>query len=168
MVAWGPRRTRRVRLGCWVCTMHAEMICSLAFLLSSPLHGGRNWIDISGRRFGRLLFCIYRSLVPPSLCALTPISAGLTRALAGEMGPLGVRVNVIMPGYVETDMTAGKSAEEEKTAQCLYSCEGKSSFFSYVLQDEVGHCDFRGSIELSCPFPGMQRLWNNRLPSDDR
>lgn len=93
-----------------------------------------------------------------SLCALTPISAGLTRALAGEMGPLGVRVNVIMPGYVETDMTAGKSIEEEKIAQCLYSCKGKPMrpnmplFFSYVLQDEVGHCDFRVSIELSCPF----------------
>lgn len=87
-----------------------------------------------------------------SLCALTPISAGLTRALAGEMGPLGVRVNVIMPGYVETDMTAGKSTEEEKIAQCLYPCEGKPLFFSHVLQDEVGHCDFRVSIELSCPF----------------
>lgn len=32
---------------------------------------------------------------------------GLTRALAEELGPKGIRVNAIVPGYIETDMTAG-------------------------------------------------------------
>lgn len=32
---------------------------------------------------------------------------GLTRALAAELGPTGIRVSAIAPGYIETDMTAG-------------------------------------------------------------
>ncbi|KAF2189840.1 NAD(P)-binding protein [Zopfia rhizophila CBS 207.26] len=31
---------------------------------------------------------------------------GLTRALAAELGPQSIRVNAIVPGYIETDMTA--------------------------------------------------------------
>ncbi|KAG9246646.1 hypothetical protein BJ878DRAFT_533094 [Calycina marina] len=40
---------------------------------------------------------------------------GLTRALAAEVGKSGIRVNVIIPGYIETDMTAGMTpaAREE-------------------------------------------------------
>jgi len=33
---------------------------------------------------------------------------GLTRALAEEVGKAAIRVNVVVPGYIETDMTAGK------------------------------------------------------------
>ena len=32
---------------------------------------------------------------------------GLTRSLAAEVGPLGIRVNAIIPGYIETQMTEG-------------------------------------------------------------
>jgi len=32
---------------------------------------------------------------------------GLTRALASELGDKNVRVNVLVPGYIETDMTEG-------------------------------------------------------------
>jgi hypothetical protein len=34
------------------------------------------------------------------------INAGFTRALAAEVGKSSIRVNVIVPGYIETDMTA--------------------------------------------------------------
>ena len=37
---------------------------------------------------------------------------GLTRALAKELGPSGVRVNCIAPGVVDTDMNAHLSAKE--------------------------------------------------------
>lgn len=37
---------------------------------------------------------------------------GATRALARELGPKGFRVNSILPGYMQTDMSAGLSTEQ--------------------------------------------------------
>jgi 3-oxoacyl-[acyl-carrier protein] reductase len=37
---------------------------------------------------------------------------GLTRSLAREVGPLGITVNAIAPGYLHTDMTRGMSEED--------------------------------------------------------
>lgn len=39
---------------------------------------------------------------------------GFTKALSKELGPLGVRVNCIAPGYIETDMVGHFSSEKKK------------------------------------------------------
>jgi 3-oxoacyl-[acyl-carrier protein] reductase len=39
---------------------------------------------------------------------------GFTRSLAREIGPLGIRVNSVAPGFLESDMTAGIAEETRK------------------------------------------------------
>lgn len=39
---------------------------------------------------------------------------GFTKSLAKELGPLGVRVNCVAPGYIETDMVRHFSEEKKK------------------------------------------------------
>jgi 3-oxoacyl-[acyl-carrier protein] reductase len=41
--------------------------------------------------------------------------AGMTRALARELGSRGITVNCVAPGFIETDMTAGLPEEQQKT-----------------------------------------------------
>ena len=40
---------------------------------------------------------------------------GLTKAMARELAPAGVRVNAICPGFIATDITAGKLTDEMRT-----------------------------------------------------
>jgi len=41
--------------------------------------------------------------------------AGMTRALARELGSRGVTVNCVAPGFIATDMTAALPEEQHKT-----------------------------------------------------
>jgi 3-oxoacyl-[acyl-carrier protein] reductase len=41
---------------------------------------------------------------------------GMTKAMAKELGPLGVRVNAIALGFIETDMTAALSEQHRAKA----------------------------------------------------
>jgi 3-oxoacyl-[acyl-carrier protein] reductase len=41
--------------------------------------------------------------------------SGLTQVLAVELAPRGVRVNLVVPGFVDTDMTAGLSDRARKS-----------------------------------------------------
>ncbi len=57
----------------------------------------------------------------PGFCAHTAAKSGLdglVKALALELGPAGIRVNVVAPGLTETDATANQSpAAKEATAR---------------------------------------------------
>ncbi|KAF2495840.1 NAD(P)-binding protein [Lophium mytilinum] len=66
----------------------SPVVINLASLLA--VQGGRGSVAYSASKAGVL---------------------GLTRALAAELGPTGIRVNAIVPGYIETDMTAGMDPE---------------------------------------------------------
>ena len=43
--------------------------------------------------------------------------AGMTRALARELGSRNITVNCVAPGFIETDMTAGLNPEQQKSLQ---------------------------------------------------
>jgi 2-dehydro-3-deoxy-D-gluconate 5-dehydrogenase len=55
----------------------------------------------------------------PSYAAAKSGVAGLTRALANEWSALGINVNAIAPGYLETDVTAGLRADPARGAAVL-------------------------------------------------
>lgn len=40
---------------------------------------------------------------------------GLSKAMAREFGPVGIRVNAVTPGLIQTDITGGKLTEEMRT-----------------------------------------------------
>ena len=61
--------------------------------------------------------------------------AGMTRALARELGSRGITVNCIAPGFIETDMTGKLSAEQQKAllAQIPLGHLGKPSDVAHAV-----------------------------------
>lgn len=58
---------------------------------------------------------------------------GFTRSLAREVGRMGINVNAIAPGFVETDMTHAMSAEQRATI------ERRSALRRLAEIDDVAH-----------------------------
>lgn len=69
---------------------------------------------------------------------------GLTKALAKEVGPAGVRVNCVAPGVIQTEMLSGLSRETlndlaEETPLCrLGSPEDVAAAVSFLVSDAAG------------------------------
>ncbi len=55
----------------------------------------------------------------PSYTAAKSGVAGLTRAMANELAPIGINVNAIAPGYMATDNTAPLRADQERSRAIL-------------------------------------------------
>ncbi len=70
---------------------------------------------------------------------------GLTKSLAREYASRGVTVNVVAPGFIETDMTAGlpEKVKEEAIAQTPLGRIGKPEDIAaavlYLASDEAGY-----------------------------
>lgn len=66
----------------------------------------------------------------------------LTKALAVDLGPGGVRVNALAPGYIHTDMTAASFADPERNAaRARHTCLGRWG----EVEDLVGAAIFLAS-----------------------
>ena len=55
----------------------------------------------------------------PAYAASKHAVAGITKALANELAPLGTNVNAIAPGYMATDLTAALQENAERNRQIL-------------------------------------------------
>jgi 3-oxoacyl-[acyl-carrier protein] reductase len=105
-------------------TMHDKQIQSLVRLNTlSPIiltkYVVRSMMADGGGRIVNVAsivsFTGYRGL---SVYGATKASVvGFTRSLAREVGPLGINVNAVAPGFVDTDMTEG--LREQERAQIL-------------------------------------------------
>ncbi|QIE42289.1 glucose 1-dehydrogenase [Rhodobacteraceae bacterium SC52] len=66
---------------------------------------------------------------------------GLTKAMAREMAPEGVRVNAICPGFIDTDITAGKLTKDMRAQVLAGIPMGRAG----TAQDVAGCCLFLAS-----------------------
>ncbi len=82
---------------------------------------------------------------------------GMTKALAKEVGPSGIRVNAVAPGAIETDMMAGFSAEDkvmiaDETPLCrLGKPEEVAAAVSFLASTDAAFI----TGQVLCPNGGM-------------
>jgi len=147
-------------------------------VLDYPIEAFKRVVDVnfygvlySDRAVGRWMRAAGRpgSLINvASVAARLPLTGGaysvskasvwmLTKVLAAELAPLGVRVNAIGPGYIETPMTAGLQEDEgrlrmvlartpmgrlgqpeEIAATALFLASDESSYFTGELLHPAG------------------------------
>ena len=123
-------------------------------VLQTNLHGAARCAKIAlrgmvKRRTGHVVFISsYSALHPPAgqaaYAAAKAGLIGLTKSLAQEVGRAGIRVNAVLPGFLETCMTAGVSIErreqvrEEHTLGRFNTPEAVAKFIR-ILEEELPH-----------------------------
>lgn len=84
--------------------------------------------------------------------------AGLTRALAADIGRYGVRVNCIAPGHI---MTSGEAAWRER-----FSEDEQRVFFTHYPLDRVGHPEEIAAVALFLASDAASFITGATVPVD--
>jgi 2-deoxy-D-gluconate 3-dehydrogenase len=90
------------------------------FLLSQAVARHMVEAGISGRIINIASVLAFQGGIRvPAYTAAKHAVAGMTRAMANELGPRGITVNAIAPGYIATDNTAALRADQARSRQLL-------------------------------------------------
>ena len=96
---------------------------------------------------------------------------GLTKAVARELAPRGVRVNAVAPGFVETDMTAKLSekvraaTEEQIPLKRMARPEEVAGVVRFLASDAAATLRVRScasTAEWRCRNQGRRMAWMRR------
>jgi len=123
-------------------------------VLQTNLHGAARTAKAAlrgmvKRRSGHIIFISsFSALHPPAgQAAYAAAKAGLIglgKTLAREVGPAGIRVNVVLPGFLETRMTAAVSEERREQVKAEHALGRFNTVeavarFVRILQEELPH-----------------------------
>jgi enoyl-[acyl-carrier protein] reductase III len=111
----------------WVMNLNARAFFNLVKLLLPRLNAGSAIVAVSS--WGALRALPYYTLVGASKGALE----ALARHFAAELAPLGIRVNILMPGTVRTDVWDALPDSENRLADA----ERRTPAGSLVTAEEV-------------------------------
>ncbi len=75
---------------------------------------------------------------PPTYAAIKAAVLCVTKSLANELGPFGVRVNAVTPGYILTEMIAGKQYDTDTIAlRRLGTSEEVADAIAFLAGDDA-------------------------------
>src|SRR5947209_1401250 len=78
---------------------------------------------------------------------------GMTRAMAVELSPNGIRVNCIAPGFIATEMSAKalNGDQQRKQKVLCRTLMGKTG-----MPDEIGDCALLSASDMQCLCPALR------------
>lgn len=123
-------------------------------VMESNLRGAARCATAASRkmireRTGHIVFISSHSAIHPpagqaAYAAAKAALIGLTMSLAKELGPAGIRVNAVLPGFLETRMTEGLSEERREQVRAehvlgRFNTAEAVGRFLVTLHDKMPH-----------------------------
>ncbi len=120
--------------------LRAEVFVAKALLGDLRSHQGSAIVGI-----GSIMSVVGNATIPSYTSSKHGV-VGLTKSLANHLGPDGIRVNAVCPGYIETAMTAPMMADPPSKAACVDKSplgrvgtpEDIAKAVRFLMSDEAG------------------------------